>query len=175
MRRTAPAALALAAIAGALLVGCTPEPPAETTPPPTAEPTASEEEALASSAASTYERFLNEKVAMIASGSADAAALEGIATEGYAELVALEVQVTIDQGFVMEGAYAIDDFEVAAREGDRLEANVCIDNSLIQATQDGVALPSQRPDPVRVTFNIASAPLVDLTAPIPDGETFECS
>ncbi|WAC66885.1 hypothetical protein OVA14_03690 [Agrococcus sp. SL85] len=124
MRRTTPAALALAAIAGALLAGCTPEPPAETTPPPTAEPSVSEEDARA--AWEVYQQRLSELGAQ-----PESAELEDLLTVAGSDLAQDQLenmQRAADRRIRVEGNRRTSAFEFD-QAAQSARAAVCIDVS----------------------------------------------
>lgn len=127
--------LALAALSGAMLAGCTPEAPVETTPPPTsAAPTVSEEEARA--AWEAYQAALSDAGAEPESASLDQ--LEAVASSELARQQFESFEQAAALGARVEGERSTQNFLF---EAEPLEAAVCVDISserLINASGEDI-------------------------------------
>lgn len=132
MRRTAPAALALAAIAGALLAGCTPEPPAETTPPPTAEPTVSDEEL----ATQMFEDYWDAFDSVQGQEVVDPAAFDEIASPDLAQQIAANVEQDYRAEFWSTGVPSLQTTTATRRDG-ALQVQYCADMTSVLPVLEG--------------------------------------
>lgn len=123
--------LALAALSGAMLAGCTPEAPVETTPPPTsAAPTVSEEEARA--AWEAYQSRLSELDDD--PGAATEADFREVATAEVAEAQMENFALAANLRVRIEGERSTTQFSFDAAQA---TAAVCVDVSDERYLQNG--------------------------------------
>lgn len=128
--------LALAALSGAMLAGCTPEAPVETTPPPTpAEPTVSEEEALLEEAVAVAERVTAAADIGFATGSMPRDEMAEYASPDLIDELQAEAEVFFAQDVTLEGSSTLDSSELLPSDDPTIiYLLTCQDTSAVSVT-----------------------------------------